>query len=218
MSDMLREMDHGPSALPAGSQLTLFNTSTNVEIMARVKTRNRSALNTMHSFTCMGIKTVAACLHVLRLCSAPGQSSLRDMAEVSAKLLRCSCRLRNVEVQWIYGNPLDYDDLSAKIDVTRCAPPSSSASSIPHHPSAQVSNNMRLSRSCTLPKDPIHRENSRDICCVTGTPPPLCCVIRAGLTPTSMTQMASKSASSATCYGLSLRSCSSSCTSARASQ
>ncbi len=42
MSDMLREMDHGPSALPAGSQLTLFNTSTNVEIMARVKTRNRS--------------------------------------------------------------------------------------------------------------------------------------------------------------------------------
>ena len=41
MSDMLREMDHGPSALPAGSQLTLFNTSTNVEIMARVKTRNR---------------------------------------------------------------------------------------------------------------------------------------------------------------------------------
>ena len=44
MSDMLREMDHGPSALPAGSQLTLFNTSTNVEIMARVKTRNRSEL------------------------------------------------------------------------------------------------------------------------------------------------------------------------------
>ena len=31
------------------------------------------------------------------------------------------CRLRNVEVQWIYGNPLDYDDLSAKIDVTRSA-------------------------------------------------------------------------------------------------
>lgn len=41
MSDMLREMDHGPSALPVGSQLTLFNASTNVEIMARVKTRNR---------------------------------------------------------------------------------------------------------------------------------------------------------------------------------
>ncbi len=41
MSDMLREMDHGPSALPIGSQLTLFNASTNVEIMARVKTRNR---------------------------------------------------------------------------------------------------------------------------------------------------------------------------------
>ena len=31
------------------------------------------------------------------------------------------CRLRNVEVQWIYGNPLDYDDLAAKIDVTRCS-------------------------------------------------------------------------------------------------
>ena len=44
MSDMLREMDHGPSALPAGSQLTLFNSSTNVEIMARVKARNRCAL------------------------------------------------------------------------------------------------------------------------------------------------------------------------------
>lgn len=41
MSDMLREMDHGPSALPAGSKLTLFNSSTNVEIMARVKARNR---------------------------------------------------------------------------------------------------------------------------------------------------------------------------------
>ena len=24
-------------------------------------------------------------------------------------------------MQWIYGNPLDYDDLSAKIDVTRYA-------------------------------------------------------------------------------------------------
>ena len=31
------------------------------------------------------------------------------------------CRLRNVEVQWLYGNPLDYDDLTAKIDVTRYA-------------------------------------------------------------------------------------------------
>ena len=41
MSDMLREMDHGPSALPAGSQLTLFNSSANAETMARVKTRNR---------------------------------------------------------------------------------------------------------------------------------------------------------------------------------
>ena len=49
MSDMLREMDHGPSALPAGSQLTLFNTSTNVEIMARVKTRNRSERNSIVS-------------------------------------------------------------------------------------------------------------------------------------------------------------------------
>ena len=35
MSDMLREMDHGPSALPAG------NSSANAETMARVKTRNR---------------------------------------------------------------------------------------------------------------------------------------------------------------------------------
>ena len=61
MSDMLREMDHGPSALPAGSQLTLFNTSTNVEIMARVKTRNRSAPNTALRYNPVGRKAVVVC-------------------------------------------------------------------------------------------------------------------------------------------------------------
>ena len=52
MSDMLREMDHGPSALPVGSQLTLFNASTNVEIMARVKTRNRCCPPLRPSWRC----------------------------------------------------------------------------------------------------------------------------------------------------------------------
>ena len=43
MSDLLREMDHGPSALPAGSSLTLFNSSSTPETVARVKQRNRCA-------------------------------------------------------------------------------------------------------------------------------------------------------------------------------
>ncbi len=41
MSDLLREMDHGPSALPAGSSLTLFNNTSTDEVIARVKKRNR---------------------------------------------------------------------------------------------------------------------------------------------------------------------------------
>jgi hypothetical protein len=41
MSDLLREMDHGPSALPAGSSLTLFNSTSTDEVIARVKKRNR---------------------------------------------------------------------------------------------------------------------------------------------------------------------------------
>ena len=43
MSDLLREMDHGPSALPAGSSLTLLNSSSTPETVARVKQRNRCA-------------------------------------------------------------------------------------------------------------------------------------------------------------------------------
>ncbi|BDA43260.1 probable ion channel POLLUX at N-terminal half [Coccomyxa sp. Obi] len=68
MSDLLREMDHGPSALPAGSSLTLFNNTSTDEVIARVKKRNR---------------------------------------------------LRNLEVEYVSGNPLDYVELTAKIDVTR---------------------------------------------------------------------------------------------------
>ncbi|CAL8468748.1 g8288 [Coccomyxa elongata] len=68
MSDLLREMDHGPSALPAGSSLTLFNSTSTEEVIARVKKRNR---------------------------------------------------LRNLEVEYVSGNPLDYVELTAKIDVTR---------------------------------------------------------------------------------------------------
>lgn len=48
MSDLLREMDHGPSALPAGSSLTLFNNTSTDEVIARVKKRNRCPLTLAH--------------------------------------------------------------------------------------------------------------------------------------------------------------------------
>jgi hypothetical protein len=44
MSDLLREMDHGPSALPAGTKIVLFNNTSNDEITSRVRARNRSEL------------------------------------------------------------------------------------------------------------------------------------------------------------------------------
>ena len=114
MSDMLREMDHGPSALPAGSQLTLFNSSTNVEIMARVKTRNRCDFD-MVAISNTNVFPGARMSSPMPL---PAKWSDGPRQDVMPAL----CRLRNVEVQWIYGNPLDYDDLSAKIDVTRWEP------------------------------------------------------------------------------------------------
>ena len=33
MTDLLSELDHGPSALPRGSEVTLFNTRTSQEVM-----------------------------------------------------------------------------------------------------------------------------------------------------------------------------------------
>ncbi len=70
MSDLLREMDHGPAALPAGSSITLFNCSATPDSLALIKQRNR---------------------------------------------------LRNLDVSLVSGNPMDYDELTSKIDVTRCA-------------------------------------------------------------------------------------------------
>lgn len=35
MTDLLSELDHGPSALPPGSEVTLFNTRTSQEVMGR---------------------------------------------------------------------------------------------------------------------------------------------------------------------------------------
>ena len=87
MSDMLREMDHGPSALPAGSQLTLFNTSTNVEIMARVKTRNRSENQYTQCHHAMGIvvcQQACTCHAILHL-----QSDVKVMAKASRQPSGC---------------------------------------------------------------------------------------------------------------------------------
>ena len=33
MTDLLSELDHGPSALPKGSEVTLFNTRSSQEVM-----------------------------------------------------------------------------------------------------------------------------------------------------------------------------------------
>ena len=35
MTDLLSELDHGPSALPRGSEVTLFNTRTSQEVLGR---------------------------------------------------------------------------------------------------------------------------------------------------------------------------------------
>lgn len=35
MTDLLSELDHGPSALPSGSEVTLFNTRTSQEVMGK---------------------------------------------------------------------------------------------------------------------------------------------------------------------------------------
>jgi hypothetical protein len=71
MGELLREMDHGPAALPPGSEVTLFNTSATEDVVKRVKFRNR---------------------------------------------------LRNLTIRHVYGNPLDYDEVSQRLDVPRWVP------------------------------------------------------------------------------------------------
>jgi hypothetical protein len=71
MGELLREMDHGPAALPPGSEVTLFNTSATEDVVKRVKFRNR---------------------------------------------------LRNLTIRHVYGNPLDYDEVSQRLDVPRSVP------------------------------------------------------------------------------------------------
>lgn len=75
MGELLREMDHGPAALPPGSEVTLFNASATTEIIERVIGRNR---------------------------------------------------IRYLTVRHVLGNPLDFDEVSQRLDVPRFAfPPSS---------------------------------------------------------------------------------------------
>lgn len=96
MSDMLREMDHGPSALPAGSQLTLFNSSTNVEIMARVKARNRCALNIcpLSGYTNGATLPVNLIVYAKQArCHAPDNTFFRDLVCVRSTFLNISQRI-----------------------------------------------------------------------------------------------------------------------------
>ena len=68
MSDLLREMDHGPAALPPGSQLTLLNNTMTPETLPRLTRRNRlRSLRVRHvTANPMDYDEVSSCIDVRR--------------------------------------------------------------------------------------------------------------------------------------------------------
>ena len=148
MSDLLREMDHGPAALPAGSSITLFNCSSTPEALAahqaaqqaRGAPARKAPLVVVclqlhgHMSTLMLLCTGLAAsrtklqLHALHdltgnvPCSVAKAVYWRIEKELHCERGLCWCgRLRNLDVTMVSGNPMDYDELTSKIDVTTCA-------------------------------------------------------------------------------------------------
>ncbi|DBA72591.1 TPA: hypothetical protein ACH3X2_010343 [Trebouxia sp. C0005] len=80
MTDLLSELDHGPSALPKGSEVTLFNTRSSQEVMG--KAREKASLQTL---------TV---LHV------PGDPLQKDDLDSKLDILRYKCVIVLCDSQW----------------------------------------------------------------------------------------------------------------------